>query len=70
MNQYIIPVCNIEKSKVYNLTINANSIYDCQDRIMNKFSEYSDSEKYSQFVKDLDNKDILIGEIKCIDELI
>lgn len=69
MNKYIIPVCDINKSRVYNLTINANSNAECQDKIMTKFSEYSDSLDYHEFLSDLDEQDILIGKITDIEEL-
>jgi len=69
MNKYIIPVCDINESEVYNLVINANSNSDCQDKIMDKFSDYSDSLEYHEFVSDLDQQDILIGKITDIEEL-
>lgn len=69
MNKYIIPVCNIPDSKVYNLRIIANSNADCQDKIMKKFAYYSECDSYRDFIKDLDSKDILIGAITDIEEL-
>ena len=69
MNKYIIPVCNIPESEIYNLIISANSNSDCQDRIMDKFAEYSNSFEYRDFVKDLDSQDILIGTITDVEEL-
>lgn len=69
MNKYIIPICIIQDSKVYNLIIYANSYSNCLDKIMNKFSKYSDSDDWDQFLKDLDKKDILIGKIQDIEEL-
>jgi len=69
MNKYIIPVCDINESEVYNLVINANSNSDCQDKIMDKFSDYSDSLEYHEFISDLDQQDILIGKITDIEEL-
>lgn len=69
MNKYIIPVCNIPDSKIYNLTIMANSNSECQDKIMDKFSEYSDCIDYHDFVRDLDSQDILIGTITDVEEL-
>lgn len=69
MNKYIIPVCNINKSKVYNLIIMATSHSDCEDKIIEKFSEYSESNDYDEFLDDLDRKDILIGQITDIEEL-
>lgn len=67
MNKYIIPVCNIPKSKVYNLIVSARTYEDCQDKIMSKFN--SDFDSYQEFVNAMDNQDILIGEITDIEEL-
>lgn len=67
MNKYIIPICNIRKSNVYNLIINARSYEDCQDKIMGKFDDYSDD--WDDFVKSMDDEDILIGAISDIEEL-
>lgn len=69
MNRYIIPICNIPESKVYNISIVANSNAACQDKLMEKFSEYSECDTYCDFVKDLDSQDILIGRITDIEEL-
>lgn len=69
MNKYIIPVCNIPESKVYMLTIVATSNAACQDKIMEKFADYSECDTYHDFVKDLDSQDILIGRITDIEEL-
>ena len=69
MNKYIIPVCNISNSKVYNLRIIANSNADCQDKIMEKFADYCECDSYRDFVKDLNKQDILIGTITDIEEL-
>ena len=69
MNKYIIPVCDINKSKVYNLTIMDTSCSDCEDKIIEKFSKYSESDDYDEFLDDLDKNDILIGQITDIEEL-
>lgn len=69
MNKYIIPVCKIQYSKVYNLKIMATSYHDCENKIMDKFSKYSTKDDYNEFLKDLDEQDILIGEITDIEEL-
>lgn len=69
MNKYIIPVCDINKSKVYNLSIMATSYSDCEDKIIEKFSKYSESDDYDEFLDDLDKNDILIGQITDIEEL-
>ena len=47
----------------------AQSTKDCQDKIMDKFSEYSNSDDYREFLKDLDGQDILIGRITDIEEI-
>lgn len=69
MNKYIIPICNLPKSKIYNAVIIANSISACQDKLMERFSKYSDSSEYSNFLDDLDDQDILIGDITDIETL-
>lgn len=69
MNKYIIPVFDINKSKVYNLSIMATSYSDCEDKIIEKFSKYSESDDYDEFLDDLDKNDILIGQITDIEEL-
>lgn len=69
MNKYIVPVCNIPESKIYNLVINANSYSVCQDKIMEKLAEYSECSDYNEFIDDLDRKDILVGRIFDIEEL-
>lgn len=69
MNKYIIPVCDINKSKVYNLSIMATSYSDCEDKIIEKFSKYSESDDYDEFLDDLDKNNILIGQITDIEEL-
>ena len=69
MNKYIIPVCNINKSEVYNLIIVATSYSDCEYKIMEKFSKYSENDDYNEFLDDLDKNDILIGQITDIEEL-
>lgn len=69
MNKYIIPICILPESKIYIEKIVANSLSECQDKLMTKFSEYSDEMEYHEFVKDLDSKDILVGDILDIEAL-
>lgn len=69
MNEYIIPVCEIGKSKVYNKKFVARSYRHCQEKIMEYFSDYSDSDDWNTFKNDLDSQDILLGEISDISEL-
>lgn len=67
MNKYIIPICDIPNSKVYNKIILATSYQACEDKLMTYFN--SDANTYEEFIAELDNQDILIGEIKDIEEL-
>ena len=69
MNKYIIPICNLQKFKVYNAIIMANSLASCQDKLMEMFEDYSDSDEYQEFIKDLDKQDILVGRIIDIETL-
>lgn len=69
MNKYIIPICNLRESKVYNAVVVANSNRACQEKLMNMFSDYSESDDYREFISDLDKQDILIGRITDIEEL-
>jgi hypothetical protein len=68
MNKYLIPVCDIQHSNVYILCIYANSYNHCKEKIIERFSRYSDKDDYEEFIKDLDKKDILIGSISDIEE--
>lgn len=69
MNKYIIPICNIDNSDVHNLIINASSYKDCQEKIMDKFIDYSDNPNYHEFLDELDEQNILIGEIIDVEAL-
>nr|DAT77781.1 MAG TPA: hypothetical protein [Caudoviricetes sp.] len=69
MSKYIVPVCFVSKSKIYNEEIVARSFTDCQDKLMEKFSDYSNEVSYHDFVNDLRDQDILIGKITDVEEL-
>lgn len=69
MNKYIIPICNITESKVYNKIVFAKSYSACQDKIMQEFADYAEHDDWNEFLDDLDKNDILIGEINDIEEL-
>lgn len=72
MSKYIIPVCFIEDDIVLNEVIVAKSILDCQDKLMEKYSEYleySSEFSYHDFVNELKDNNILIGKIIDIEEL-
>lgn len=72
MNKYLIPICDIQNSRVWLQVITARSTNECKDKLMNllinKFDlDYSDT--FEEFVTNADNNDILIGNIKDIEEL-
>ena len=69
MNTYIVPICDILDNKVYNKKIVANSLSECKDKLMEDFSDISESSSYTDFVKDLRDNDFLIGKITDIEEL-
>lgn len=69
MNTYIVPICDILDNKVYNKKIVANSLSECKDKLMEDFSDISESSDYTDFVKDLRDNDFLIGKITDIEEL-
>ena len=72
MNRYIIPICIFDKSKIYNILVNARSYNDCKEKIMYKLIEefdLPDIDDYDDFINELYNRNILIGEIKDIETL-
>lgn len=69
MSKYIIPVCFVSEAEVYNEEIVARSFTECQDKLMEKFSDYSSELSYHDFINDLRDQDILIGKITDVEEL-
>lgn len=72
MNRYIIPICIFDKSKIYNILVNARSYNDCKEKIMYKLIEefdLPDIDDYDDFIDELYYRNILIGEIKDIETL-
>lgn len=72
MNRYIIPICIFDKSKIYNMLVNARSYNDCKEKIMYKLIEefdLPDIDDYDDFIDELYYRNILIGEIKDIETL-
>ena len=69
MNKYVIPICNIPDSNVFNIVILARSTIQCQEKIMEKYSDIVECDSWHEFVNAMDKKDILIGEITDIEEL-
>lgn len=69
MNKYIIPYCDIQKSKVDKHVIMATSLADCKEKLMLMYDDYSDSDDWETFKHDLRDQRILIGGITDIEEL-
>lgn len=71
MNKYIIPVCDIQAGNVGIRVISANSLSDCQDKLMNQLiDEYDclhECFEYQEFVELADKNDILVGSITDIE---
>lgn len=72
MNKYIIPICDIFNEQIWNKICVANSIADCQDKIMLKYSEKFDENflDWQDFIDDMNHKyDYIIGDIIDIETL-
>ena len=72
MNKYVVPICDIEAGSVWNKIILAKSIPDCKDKLIEELIEYYNFEEfdnYNEFMSYLDDQNILVGQIKDIDEL-
>ena len=70
MNKYIIPVCNIDNNDIWIEVIYATSIEDCQDKFMERYSDYASSTDWEEFLTDLFvDSDTIVGTIKDIEEL-
>lgn len=72
MNKYVVPICNIRAGKVWDQTIIARNVIDCQEKLtellIDKYN-LEDCLTYREFVELADKNDILIGEIKDIEIL-
>lgn len=72
MNKYIIPICDIQAGVVWNQVILARNVLDCQEKLILFLVEKYDLEDcltYREFIAIADENDILIGEIKDVEEL-
>ena len=72
MNKYIIPICDIQAGSVWNQIVLARNVIDCQEKLVRILVDMYDLEDcltYREFVKLADENDILIGEIKDVEEL-
>lgn len=74
MSKYIIPICDIDRGKIWIKTVIAKSNSACQEKIMEELIDIYDMENtassYREFVQLVDSKyNILIGDIKDTEEL-
>lgn len=72
MNKYIIPVCDLVEANIWLNKYSARSISECQDKIMQEFSDKYDEDfiDYRKFLDVMDKKyNIAIGEIIDIEIL-
>lgn len=72
MNKYIIPVCDLVEANIWLNKYSARSISECQDKIMQEFSDEYDEDfiDYRKFLDVMDKKyNIAIGEIIDIEIL-
>ena len=73
-NKYIIPVCDIRANQIWNYVIIANSIKECEEKLVQQIlEEYEtlddNSVSYDDFIGYLFENDILVGDIQDIEEL-
>lgn len=72
MNKYIIPICDIGYSKVYNMIISARSLAECKEKLITSIASKYDLDEVmdlNEFIKIADKSDILIGKIQDIEEI-
>lgn len=72
-SKYICPICYLEDYSIWNHVVIAKSLKDAEDKIMQElceiFEELPDTLSWIDFIKEADQNDILIGELKDIEEL-
>lgn len=73
MNKYLISICDIQAGNTWIQVIMARNGSECQEKLvqllMEKYDDLDDCLTYREFVKLADENDILIGDIKDIEEL-
>lgn len=73
MNKYIVPICDIQASGIWNQVILGRTHAECQEKLirllLEKYDFLEDCGDYREFVKMADKQDLLIGEIIDIEEL-
>lgn len=73
MNKYIIPVCDLIDGNIDLYKILARNLNECQEKLMNSFSNYEGVENCANYREFLDLMDkehnIAIGDITDIETL-
>lgn len=73
MNRYVIPICDLGETSVWNEVVLANSYSDCKEKLMESLSEdyeIPECNSYGEFYNlAFREYNILIGDITDIEEL-
>lgn len=72
MNKYIVPIADLYAEQVWNEVFSARSISECQEKIIRSIIDQYDFDEpnsWEDFIEDMNQREILIGEIKDIETL-
>lgn len=72
MNTYLIPIADIEAGETWIHKVNARSLEDCKEKLIEYFSseyEIDFSLDWNEFINEFNDHDFLIGEIIDIEEI-
>lgn len=72
MNKYIVPICDLYSEQVWTEVFSARSINECQEKIIRSIIDqydFDEPDSWESFIEDMNEHEILIGEIKDIETL-
>ncbi len=73
MNEYLVPICDVEESEIYIETIHGTSFDEAENKLMyrllDRYNFLSEADSYGEFMNICFNNNLLVGEIKELDEL-
>lgn len=72
MNKYIVPIADLYSEQVWIEAFSARSINECQEKIIRSIIDQFDFEEpnsWEDFINDMNEHEILIGEIQDIETL-
>lgn len=73
MNEYLIPVCDTEEDEIYIETIFASSLDEAENKLMyrllDRYEFLSEADNYEHFINICFENNLIVGEIKELDEL-